>query len=165
MLNNKKFVFPGFHFCIGSHHVSSAEGYISWSNLHNLHEKDMALDANLRKAPRISHKVLHPGNNKEDVNLALSIFHETTIAEFISLIPDRRDCSSFLALINTWWLVVNSKSRFHVNSLGNAVVPRDGKINFLNEFADWLEKWHASPHFTLTPHTFGALVVTLRGQA
>ena len=165
LLNNKKFVFPAFDFCIGSHHVSSADGYISWKDLHNLHEKDMSLDANLRKAPRINHKVLHPGNNKQDVNLALSIFHETTIAAFISLIPDRRDCSSFLELVNTWWLIVNSKSRFHVNSLGNAVVPGDGKIDFLNKFADWLEKWHTSPHFTLTPHTFSALVVTLRGQA
>ena len=165
LLSNKKFVFPAFDFAVGGSRIKSPDGYIAWSDLHRLHEKDIALDANLRKAPKITNSVLHPGNNKQDVGRALAVFHETTIAGFRSLLPDATDCSGFLSLINTWWLVVNSKQQFHVNSIGNAIIAGDGKVKFLREFADWLEKWNASPNFTLTPHTFAALVTTLRAQA
>ena len=45
-----------------------------------VYEKDLALDAGLRKAPKITMKVLHPGNFKQNVSLALAIFDETTSA-------------------------------------------------------------------------------------
>ena len=48
-------------------------------------------------------------NNKQAVQRALAIFHKTTIAGLKSLLPDRSDFSGFLSLINTWWLIVNSK--------------------------------------------------------
>ena len=38
------------------------------------------LDANLRKALKLTNKVLHPGKYKQNVQLAMDIFHETTVA-------------------------------------------------------------------------------------
>ena len=165
LLGNKKFVFPSFNISIGEKNVTSPDGYLSWADLHRLHEEDSKLDANLRKAPKLTHSVLHPGNNKQDVQRALAIFDETTIAGFKSHFPNRSDCSGFLSLINTWWLVVNSKQQYHVNSIGNAIKSGDGKVEFLRDFADWLEKWNQCPNFTLTSQTFSALVTTLRAQA
>ena len=164
LLSNKKFVFPAFDFTFGDKTISSPDGYIAWSDLHRLHEKDAALDANLRKAPKLNYSVLHPGNNKQDVGRALAVFHDTTIAGFKSHLPDATDCAGFLSLINTWWLVVNSKKEFHVNSIGDAIKAGDGKVQFLRDFADWLEEWNTSPNFTLTPQTSYALVTTLRAQ-
>ena len=38
---------------------------------HNVFEKDSLLEANLRKAPKITHKVFHPGNCKQNVPITL----------------------------------------------------------------------------------------------
>ena len=52
------------------------------------------------------------------------------------------------------------------NPLGNAVRVSDGKTDFLEALADWLEKWHDDcPAFTLTSKTSYALVLTLRAQS
>ena len=49
----------------------------------------------------------------------------------------------------------------HPNSLGNAVRFGDGKTDFLEALADWLEKWHDDcPAFTLTSKTSYALVLS-----
>ena len=69
-------------------------------------------------------------------------------------------------MINTWWLICNSKEMSHPNPLGNAVRVGDGKTDFLEALADWLEKWHDDcPAFTLTSKTSYALVLTLRAQS
>ena len=73
--------------------------------------------------------------------------------------------SSFLSIINTWWLIANSKERFNPNPIGNAVIAGDGKIEFFRQLADWIELWQESPYFTLTPHTSSAMIRTLRAQA
>ena len=42
----------------------------------------------------------------------------------------------------------------HPNPLGNAVRVGDGKTDFLDALADWLEKWHDDcPAFTLASKT------------
>ena len=161
LLANKKFVFPSFNIDLGTKNISSPDGYISWADFHRVHEKDAELDANLRKAPKLTYSVLHPGNNKQDVQRALAVIHDTTIAAFKSFFPGRKDCAGVLSLFNTWWLIVNSKERFHVNSIGDAVKSDDGKVQFLRKFADWLEEWNKSPMFTLTPQTFSACVLKL----
>ena len=43
-------------------------------------KKDYEVQANLCKALRLILKVLHPGNNKQRVPLALSIIHKTATA-------------------------------------------------------------------------------------
>ena len=69
-------------------------------------------------------------------------------------------------MINTWWLICNSKEMSHPNPLGNAVRVGDGKTDFLQALADWLEKWHDDcPAFTLTSKTSYSLVLTLRAQS
>ena len=37
---------------------------------------------------------------------------------------------------------MNSKTRFHPNTVGNAVVINDGKLEFFNSFATLLENCH-----------------------
>ena len=54
----------------------------------------------------------------------------------------------------------------HPKPLGNAVRVGDGKTDFLEALADWLEKWHDDClAFTLTSTTSYALVLTFRAQS
>ena len=131
-----------------------------------LFEYDVKLQSNLKKAPKLSYQVLHPVNKIQSVPLALAIFHETTTAAFESFFPEREDASKFLKMINTWWLICNYKEMSHPNPLGNAVRVGNGKTDFLEALADWLEKWHDDcPAFTLKSKTSYALVLTLRAQS
>ena len=142
LYNAQKFVFPSFCFTIKDQIVASSnDGYISWSDLRDLYVKDSEVDANLRKAPKLTCSVLNPCQNKLNVNLALGLFHDTTIAAYKSFFPNREDLNGFLNLINQWWNVVNVKSRFHSNFMKSAVNINDGKLSFLLSFADWLERW------------------------
>ena len=166
LLNSKKFVFPAFDFSINDIQCSSQNGYITWRNIHDIYDQDCALKANLRKAPKLTYQSLHPGNKKQNVTLALSVFDSTTIAACKSYFPDRDDVTAFLTLINHWWLICNSKHRFCSNPLSNAVVPNDGKISFLDAMATWIEDWSSSTcTFCLSKQTADALVRTLRSQA
>ena len=115
-------------------------GYLAWSDLHQIFEHDVKLQSNLKKAHKLSYQLLHPGNKKQSVPLALAIFHETTTAAFESYFPEREDASKFLKMINTWWLICNSKGMNHPNPLGNVVRVGDGKTDFLEALADWFEK-------------------------
>ena len=63
---------------------------ISWKLFHHVFEKDSLLEANLRKAPKITHKVLHPGNCKQNVPVALAIFHESTSVALTSNFPEKK---------------------------------------------------------------------------
>ena len=132
--------------------------------MHSIYDQDSKLPANLRKANKLTYRAMHPGNNKQSVNLALSIFHESTIAASKSYFPERKDISGFLSLIHTWWTIVNSRDRFCSNQLGNAVIDGDGKTDFFLSFAEWLNNWSESPVFCLTPHTSDALIRTLYAQ-
>ena len=82
LLSRKKFVNPGFTFEISNVHISSENGYIVWSDMHKIYDKDNLLDAKLRKASKLTFKELHPRDNKQSVNLAIAIFHETTIVAY-----------------------------------------------------------------------------------
>ena len=87
----------------------------------------------------------------QSVNLALSIFHESTIAAGKSYFPERKDISGLLSLIHTWWTIVHSRDRFCSNQLGNAGIDGDGKTDFFLSFAEWINNWSESPVFCLTP--------------
>ena len=110
---------------------------------------------------------MHPGNKKQNVNLALAIFHDTTIAAAKSYLPEKPGLANFLELISLWWTITNSKVRFDSRSrLGNAIIAGDGKIDFLRSFADFIESWcNTENPFSLSAQTAGALVRTLRAQA
>ena len=79
LLSKKRLVFPQFSFFEFNDDVIVNPGEISWKLLHDVHEKDQKLDANLRKAPKLADKALHLGKYKQNVQLALDIFHETTV--------------------------------------------------------------------------------------
>ena len=54
----------------------------------------------MRKAPKLSYQALHPGNNKQNVPLALALFHDTTRAAVKSYYPNREVVSGFLNVIH-----------------------------------------------------------------
>ena len=109
LLASRFFQIPEFS-CIAneiSMHVPA--GFVRWSYLHQIHAKDLDLNAHLPKAPKVGYKVLHPGNNKQSVPLALAIFEETTITAIRSYLPEEQTTADFLQLFHFWWLIVNSK--------------------------------------------------------
>ena len=59
-------------------------GYIRWVYLCNIYDKDKELKSNLRKPPKLSYLALRPGNNKQNVPLAL----ERTIIAVRSYFPN-----------------------------------------------------------------------------
>ena len=151
--------------------IDVPEGKITWKQLHDVYDRDQLLDAYLRKAPKLSYKSLHPGDNKQSVPLALNIFDRTTAIGITEYFPEAKDASEFIKLINIWWTISNSKQEFNTNyRLGNAAVLGDHKPEFLRAFADWVEKWQKlesakSNPFSLTPQTSHALITTLRCTA
>ena len=67
LLCAKKFVFPGFDVQVGGNKVCTEPGYICWHDIHKIYHKIQELTANLRKAPKLSYRTLHPS----DVYLAV----------------------------------------------------------------------------------------------
>ena len=113
LLNGEKFVFPKFIYNDGlNFDINFPAGFIQWKDLYDIYDKDKGWSANLNKAPKLCYQVLHPGNNKQSVPLALAIIHETTIAAAESYFPTLSDLSEFLNLINIWWTISNSKQRY-----------------------------------------------------
>ena len=127
---------------------------------HDVFEKDLLIESNLRKAPKLNQKVLHPGNNKQSVPLALAIFDETTAAAIQSYFPEKSDAIEFLKLFKQWWVLSNSKSRFNTrNYLGNAAVLDDTKPCMNYKLAT--TKFIRREKFTLTSQTSSAFIRTL----
>ena len=110
LLAKKKFVFLKFSFHMFKDSISVPHGFIEWSLLHSVYDKDQSLDAHFQKAYKLTFKALHPGDNKQSVPLALAIYHESTAAALRSYYPHREDAAAFLNLINIWWTISNSKS-------------------------------------------------------
>ena len=135
-------------------------GEVHWSYLHTIHSLDNVQSAHLRQAPKINYSVLHPGNNKLSVPLALAIFEPTTTTALLHYIPHDTVTPSFLKLFHSWWLIVNAKERFHPNTVGNALVSNDEKISFLCKMNAWLTEWRDSNQLGLTRQTFNALIWT-----
>ena len=159
MLNNKRFLFPSFKFDNFFDKINVTGGEILWKLLHEVHKEDEKLGANLRKAPKLTSKVLHPGSCKQSVPVAIAIFHETTYAAIRSYFPDRIGAAEFLKLINTWWIISNSKDQYNFsNNLGNAAS--------LRAMANWIEQWKkekipSCENFGISAQKNGALKRTL----
>ena len=166
LINRKKIVFPYFEFNLFRDEIKVPEGYLSWNMLYKIYEKDEHLPGNLRKAPKLTYKAIHPGNNKQDVPKALAVFDETTSASIRSSFSNREDAAGFLSLIHQVFIVYNSKEKFNSsNKLGNAAVQGNHKPEFLRTVADWVKEWSTSPNFTLTKQTSHALITTLTASA
>ena len=89
-------MFPGFDFEIGGNKICTEADYICWHDIHKNHNKYQKLSANLRKAPKLSYQTLHPSDKKQNFNLALALFHETTIVACRCYFPQRHDIANFL---------------------------------------------------------------------
>ena len=171
LLNNKRFLFPPFVSSSMKDDVQVPGGEVSWSLLHRVHEKDQENQANLRAAPKLSSKVLHPGNNKQSVPTVLAIFDSSTIASVLKYFPSAQDLAGFLHLISTWWTISNAKSPINTrHQVGNAAVKGDGKPEFMRQLAEWLSDWKSqaipnSQKFTLSAQINSAMIQTLRYQA
>ena len=101
-----------------------------------MHEKDKKIDANLRAPPKISASALHPGNCKQSVPHGLAIFDPSVIAAIRRYFSQRKDSFSLLQLFYNWSIISNSKQEKNFrHRLGNAAIVRDGKPEFLRNFA------------------------------
>ena len=162
LLNGKKFVFPEFSYNDGKDtNVHCPAGYIRWADLHGIHDIDKELAAHLRMS-KLSYQVLHPGNKKQDVPLALAVFDEKTIAAAKKYFPDRKDLSGFLSVFNTWWRIANSRVRYGPDRLGNAIENGDGKTDFYRALANWIKTWCECQYLTLTKQTGKAVIFSLQ---
>ena len=104
-----------------------------------------------KKAPKLIYSAVHPGNNKQNLTLALTIFHETTSDALKRYFPDWIVAANVLSLFHKLLIVCNSKSHLNSSSrLGNAAVPDDNKPEFFSHFPDWVEPWFECPYFMLT---------------
>ena len=99
-MDNKHFIFPPFEFFGFRDGIKVTEGEISWSLLHKVHSEDESLQSNLKAVPKLDNKTLYPGNNKQDVNRALNIFHSTTSAGIKIYFPENQAAAEFLNLFN-----------------------------------------------------------------
>ena len=90
-------------------------------------------------APQCKFKALHPRDNKQNVELAIGVFHETTITAAQNYFPERLDIDNFLELVMCRWLIANSTKRYTSNVLSNAVATEEGKMSFYLKFADRIE--------------------------
>ena len=129
LLTYKRFIFPAFEYNGFEDAISFKGDQVSWKLFHNVFEKDSLLEANLRKASKITHKILRPGNCKQNVPVALSIFHESTSAAVTSYFPKKKNEAEVLKLFNTWWIISNSKVQFSNRILGQAAKKDDGNLN------------------------------------
>jgi len=164
LFKRKKFSFPEFpQTTLCDHEIKCPPGYVSYSDIHAIYDQDC--EKKPRLAPKLSYRSMHPGNDKQNVNLALALFHDQTIAAILTYRNDRKDMAGFLDLIRTWWTIMNANSRFNSEKLAHAFIPNDGKLEFLRKFANWVEEWCKSPCLCLTAQTSDALVRTLRAQA
>ena len=137
LLNSRRFIFPEFHF---SDFISLPAGKILWKLFHSVFD-DEKLQANLRKANKLTYKVLHPGDNKQSLPLALVIFDPTTSAAIESYFPESNAAAQFLRLINLWWTMSNSKQQFNMNfHRGDAAKANDCKPTFFRKLADWFSE-------------------------
>ena len=114
--------------------------------------------------------MLHPGNNKQSVPLALAIIHETTAAAIELYFPEKNNSADFLRLLN---IVDNFKFETQFlpdNSFSNAAKIGDNKSEFLKSFTAWVAKWQNKKvpcfeTFTLTKQISSTLIRTILCRA
>ena len=78
-MREKTFVFTRYQLHLFQDSINLLAGYQCWGVLHyDLYEQDSKLQCNLKKVSKLTFKVAHPGNNKQDASLALEIFDQAT---------------------------------------------------------------------------------------
>ena len=72
LLNDKRFIFPLFKFDGFKDPINVPGREIKRNLFHDIHDKDAVLEANLRKAPKLTAKELHPRNCKQNFPTTLA---------------------------------------------------------------------------------------------
>ncbi|GBO03880.1 hypothetical protein AVEN_62404-1, partial [Araneus ventricosus] len=105
----------------------------------------------IKNAPKLSQKVLYPTFEKQNVLLALNIFHESNIAALAHEAgekgKDTMGTKEFIDQFLKWWNIVNVKNSEKGKRLKNPFCdPIRSKdqmsMVFLNKFYDWLVSWN-----------------------
>ena len=129
----------------------------------------------MRKAPKPTTKVLHPGNCKQNFLTALAIFHKTTVAVIQSYFPDESSTVEFLKLFSKWWVISTFKTAFSTITLETQQLIVIRSRHFyelcLNDFKhgkqkEWVQVWQTEripncEKFTWTTQINSVLVRTL----
>ena len=164
LLARKQFFVPPFICKELRDDIIVAGGQIFWNLLQSIHDRDSQCQANLRSAPKLTKTVtvLHPGNSKQSVPVALAVYDQGCNPAIFSKCSRRR---RFPITSFTWWVISNSNYW-----LGNAAVLDDCKPKFLRMFAQWLQEWQDQKlsncqKFTLSAQTSAALIQTAKCQA
>ena len=139
LFNSQRFIFPYFKFYQFFNPIDVPGGEINLKLLYGVYDKDKKLPANKKKASKLSYKAMHPGDNKQSIPLSPAIFDQSTSATLESYYPNRLDASSFLKLVNIWWITNSSKQEFNTNFKDNAAFTDKKKLLFLQEFLNWLK--------------------------
>jgi hypothetical protein len=128
----------------------------------------MESNMSLKKAHRLTPSALEPKSiEKTSVKLATSVFSESTrdALEFYAANEGKTDWSgtaAFISLVLKLWNVMNVKSSTkgkHKRNISMDPVrsSMDWKLNFLREFAEFLQRWEQTKKSGLTRETFLAL--------
>ena len=111
----------------------------------------------------------YPGNCKQNVSVALAIFHESTSVALASYFNEKKIEAEFWKYFNTWQIISNPKVQFSNHILGHATRKDDGKPGFCRALVDWIENWcnkrvPSFEQFFFSLSTAKALIRTLRSQ-
>lgn len=121
----------------------------------------------IKKAFKLNYNSLYPNNmERQRVNYVCNIFHPSTIAT-LNYSEDTVETAEFLQIICNWWSIFNTKSQF-IQQLtkndfsGPFESTDDFRVQYLQDFLDWLLKWKNIPNNNgvLTTDTFNAIYST-----
>ena len=92
LMSSKRCIFPKFEFHQLIDPIIVPAGELSLNLLYRVYEED--------KKPKLTYRTLHPGDNKQKVQLALNIFHETTFTAIKSYFPEELPAAEYLKLVD-----------------------------------------------------------------
>lgn len=148
------FIYPDFN----NISVIKKARFTDLQNIYNLE-----IDQITKKAYKLNHKTLYPNKfERQNVMLVENVFHDSTIAALKSC-DTYDDTSNFLEHIKNWWSIVNVKSKLKGKLKRNdfctpITSETDRKIEYLQNFIEWLDKWHSEPGMVgLTKDTYTAI--------
>lgn len=155
--SEKTFVFPPFL------NLDSSPLKAKIQDLRNLYKHKC--DDLIKTAYKLNYKSLYPSNlERQKVSLVCNVFHETTYCalktefEANSGIVSSAGTHEFIKIILDWWSIVNTKSKFKKDHLSGPFCSiTDGRLQFLNQFLLWLDKWKTLGVGCLTKDTLSAL--------
>ena len=127
-----------------------------------------------KRAPRLTSKACWPSSlERQNVNLALRVFYESTSAGLLAYnleknIVDKTQTVEFLKLINDVWKMFNvnwvGKNICFNDEMSAPLCLNDSRLLFLKNFVSWLECWRALPTTKgkLSPQTFKSFIHTCK---